>query len=199
MTDVRIGQKAPDFEAQAYHNGEFKEVKLSDYAGKWVVLYFYPGDYTFVCTTELATVAAKYEQFKKLDVEVLAVSIDSKFVHKVWNEQELSKMVDGGYPFPMLADTSGKLGKQYRVYDEDSDVDVRGQFIIDPDGVVQALEILTPPIGRDVDELIRQLEAAQYVRDNEGTEVCPASWKPGEKTLKPGPELVGKVWEEWKP
>ena len=134
-----------------------------------------------------------------MGVEVLPISVDSKFVHKVWHEQELSKMVDGGAPFPMLADTSGKIGKLYGVYDDEIDVDVRGKFLIDPDGVVQAIEILTPPVGREIDELLRQIEAFQLVRKTNGAEACPANWKPGANTLKPGPELVGKVWEEWKP
>jgi peroxiredoxin (alkyl hydroperoxide reductase subunit C) len=117
----------------------------------------------------------------------------------MWQEQELSKMVDGGFPFPMLSDAGGKIGEVYGVYDEAGGVNVRGRFIIDPDGVVQAIEILTPPVGRKVAESIRQVQAFQHVRQTEGKEACPAGWEPGKAALKVGPELVGKVWEVWKP
>ena len=127
------------------------------------------------------------------------MSVDSHFVHKMWQDNELSKMVDGGVPFPMVSDSGGRLGKIYGVYDEDAGVNVRGRFIIDPDGVVQAIEILTPPVGRKVTESIRQLQAFQHVRKTKGAEVCPAGWEPGQPVLKVGPDLVGKVWEVWKP
>jgi len=130
---------------------------------------------------------------------VLAVSCDTVFTHKVWQESELSKMVKGGVPFPMLSDPGGKIGEIYGVYDENLGLNIRGRFIIDPDGVIQAMEILAPPVGRNVDELIRQIQAFQYVRKSQGTEACPAGWEPGKTTLKPGPDLVGKVWEVWKP
>jgi len=132
-------------------------------------------------------------------VEVLAVSVDSVFVHKIWQEEELSKMVDGGVPYPLLSDGAGSLGKIYGVYDEGAGVDVRGRFLIDPDGVVQAMEILTPPVGRSVDETLRQIQAFQHVRKTGGAEVCPSGWTPGKTVLKPGPDLVGKVWKVWKP
>jgi len=126
------------------------------------------------------------------------MSIDSMFVHKMWNDHELSKMVDGGVPFPMLSDTGGKVGRVYGVYDEDAGVETRGRFIIDPDGVVQGFEVLTPPVGRNVEETIRQVQAFQLVRASKGGEATPSGWKPGKPTLKPGPDLVGRVWEEWK-
>lgn len=129
----------------------------------------------------------------------MAVSVDSMFVHKVWDEEELSKMVDGGIPFAMIADGAGKLGKVYGVYDENAGVDIRGRFLIDPDGVIQAAEILTPPVGRNVDETIRQVQAFQHVRATGGAEACPSGWEPGKPTLKVGPDLVGKVWKVWKP
>jgi len=129
----------------------------------------------------------------------LAASVDSRFVHKIWQEEELSKMVDGGVPFAMLSDGAGSVGKVYGVYDEAAGVDIRGRFLIDPDGVVQAMEVMTPPVGRNVKELIRQVEAFQLVRKSKDTEACPAGWEPGKPTLKPGPNLVGKVWKEWKP
>ncbi len=125
------------------------------------------------------------------------MSVDSVFVHKMWDENELSKMVKGGVPFPMLSDGGGKVGTAYGIYDEDAGVETRGRFIIDPDGVVQGFEVLTPPVGRNVAESLRQIQAFQLVRNTKGGEVTPAGWRPGKPTLKPGPELVGKVWEAW--
>ena len=125
--------------------------------------------------------------------------MDSVFVHKMWNDHELSKMVEGGVQFPMLSDGAGNVGKIYGVYDEEAGVELRGRFIIDPDGVIQAMEVLTPPVGRKLDETIRQIKAFQHVRATQGAEACPAAWEPGQPTLKPGPALVGNVWKEWKP
>ena len=135
---------------------------------------------------------------QKLGVEVLSMSIDSMFVHKMWNDDELTKMVDGGVPFPMLSDAGGKVGKAFGVFDEEAGVEARGRFIIDPDGVLQGYEVLTPPVGRNVNETIRQVQAFQLVRDTKGAEATPSGWRPGKKTLKPGIDLVGKVWQEWK-
>lgn len=132
----------------------------------------------------------------ELSLKVLAVSTNSHFVHKVWQEEELAKMVEGGFPYPMLSDATGRLGRMYGVYDEDGGVDIRGRFIIDPDGIIQAAEIMTPSVGRNITELIRQVRAFQHVRAT--GEVTPAGWQPGKKTLKPRPALVGKVWQEWK-
>jgi len=126
------------------------------------------------------------------------MSIDSIFVHKMWNDDELSKMVKGGIPFPMLSDAGGKVGRIYGIYNEDAGVENRGRFIIDPDGIIQGYEVLTPPVGRNVTESIRQIQAFQLVRKSKGTEATPSGWKPGKKTLKPGVDLVGKVWKEWK-
>jgi len=134
-----------------------------------------------------------------LGLEFFSVSVDSHFVHKMWQEKELSKMVKGGVPFPMLSDGGGKIGSVYGVYDENAGVDMRGRFIIDPDGVIQAMEMLTPPVGRNVAELIRQVQAFQLVRKTKGAEATPSGWQPGRPTLKPGPDLVGKVWEVWTP
>ena len=126
------------------------------------------------------------------------MSIDSVFVHKMWNENELSKMVKGGVPYPMLSDAGGKVGTAYGVYDPDAGVETRGRFIIDPDGIIQGYEVLTPPVGRNVSETLRQVQAFQLVRNSKGSEATPSGWKPGKMTLKPGPELVGHVWEVWK-
>lgn len=120
------------------------------------------------------------------------------FVHKMWNDKELSKMVKGGVPFPMLSDGGGKVGAAYGIYDEDAGVENRGRFIIDPDGIIQAYEVLTPPVGRRVGEALRQIQAFQHVRASKGAEATPSGWKPGKLTLKPGPDLVGRVWEVWK-
>jgi len=120
------------------------------------------------------------------------------FTHKIWNDQELSKMVDGGVPFPMLSDAGGDIGKLFGVFDEAAKVENRGRFIIDPDGVIQGYEVLTPPVGRNVNETLRQLQAFQLVRNTKGAEATPSGWRPGKTTLKPGIDLVGKVWEAWK-
>lgn len=146
----------------------------------------------------MAAVAAKYDELKELGVEVLAMSVDSMFVHKMWNDNELSKMVEGGIPFPMLSDGGGRVGTVYGVYDSEAGVDVRGRFIIDPDGVVQGYEVLSPPVGRNIEETLRQIKAFQLVRESKGTEATPSGWKPGKPTLKPGRDLVGNVWKEWK-
>ena len=195
---IKVGRPAPLFRAQAYLDGKFTEVALEDYKGKWILLCFYPGDFTFVWATEVSAVAEKYDVLKELDVQVLSVSVDSVFVHKVWNDQELSKMINKDMPFPMLFDPGGVIGTTYGIYHEDAGVETRGRFIIDPDGVVQAYEVLTPPVGRNFMESVRQVQAYQLVRRTKGAEVAPAGWKPGKNTLKPGPELVGNVWKEWK-
>jgi alkyl hydroperoxide reductase subunit AhpC len=195
---VQVGKEAIDFEATAFVQGYgFKPIRLSDYKGKWIVLCFYPGDFTFVWPTELAAVAAMYDEFKALDTVVLSASTDSRFVHKVWQEEELSKMVEGGVPFPMLSDAGGRIGDIYGIYDAAAGVNIRGRFIIDPDFIVRAMEVLTAEVGRNPEELLRQVKAFQHVRKT--GEVTPSGWQPGQKTLTPGPDLVGKVWEVWKP
>ena len=136
---------------------------------------------------------------EKLGVQVLSMSTDSRFTHKIWHEEELSRMVEGGIPFPMLSDAGGAIGTIYGVYDETAGVDIRGRFLIDPDGIIQAAEIMTPPVGRNFAELVRQVQAYQLVHETKGAEATPAGWTPGKPTLKPGPDLVGKVWKVWKP
>jgi alkyl hydroperoxide reductase subunit AhpC len=126
------------------------------------------------------------------------MSIDSVFVHKMWNDHELSKMVKGGVPFPMLSDTGGKVGNVYGVYDDNAGVETRGRFIINPEGIIQGYEVLTPPVGRNIIETIRQIQAFQVVRKSKGTEATPSGWRPGKMTLKPGSDLVGNVWKVWK-
>ena len=139
----------------------------------------------------------KYPEIKALDCEVMSISTDSRFTHKIWQEEELSKMVPGGVPYPMLSDQGGRVGTAYGVYDEEAGVNIRGRFLIDPDGVIQAMEVMTPSVGRNVVELIRQLKAFQHNRAT--GEVMPAGWQPGKPTLKPSPDLAGKVWKVWKP
>ena len=130
-------------------------------------------------------------------MEVLSCSVDSPFVHKMWNEHELSKMIGKDIPYPMLSDSGGDIGKLYGIYSEEDGIDTRGRFIIDPDGNVKAFEVLTPPVGRNVSEALRQVQAFQLVRASKGTEATPSGWKPGKKTLKPSPDLVGNVWKVW--
>ena len=147
----------------------------------------------------MSAVADKYQERQDLGCEVFSVSVDSHFVHKMWNDHELSKMVDGGIPFHMLSDQAGNIGRAYGVYDEEQGIELRGRFIIDPDGVIQAMEVLTPPVGRRIAESIRQVQAYQVVRASGGAEATPAGWMPGDPVLKPGPGLVVNVWKEWKP
>jgi alkyl hydroperoxide reductase subunit AhpC len=146
----------------------------------------------------VSAVADKFAEFQSLGVDVLVLSVDSVYVHKVWNDSELSLMVPGGAPFPMVNDVSGNVGRIYNVFNEEVGIDERGSFIIDPDGVIVGYEVLTAPVGRNIDEILRLFAAFQYVRANK-KEFTPADWKPGMTTLKARMALVGKVWEVWKP
>jgi NADH-dependent peroxiredoxin subunit C len=189
---ITINQPIENFTLEAYQDEKIKKISLKKYwgkKGKWTVLFFYPADFTFVCPTELGELADNYAEFKKMGVEILSVSTDTVYVHKAWHDQSpIIKKID----FPMLADPTAKLAKYFGVYLEDEGVALRGTFIIDPDGVLKAYEINNNDIGRSSVELIRKLQAAKFTRDN-GGEVCPASWSPGKKTLKPGLKLVGKI------
>jgi len=147
----------------------------------------------------VSAVADKYSELQKLGCEVVSVSVDSHFVHKMWNDHELTKMVEGGVPFHMASDQAGNVGRAYGVWDETQGIEMRGRFIIDPDGVIQAMEVMTPPVGRRLAETVRQVQAFQHVRSTKGAEATPAGWTPGQPTLKPGPDLVGNVWKVWKP
>ena len=194
---LMVGKEVPDFTAQAYFLEEknVDTVKLSDYRGQWVVLCFYPADFTFVCPTEINSVARVYDELQKMNVEVLSVSTDTVFSHKVWHEtSDLIKVVK----FPMVADPKAELARKYEVYDEDEGVAVRGRFLIDPDGILRAVEVVYPNVGRNVKELIRQIKAFQYVREHPD-EIAPAGWEPGKKTFKPGIEIAGEVYKVWKP
>ncbi len=186
---MKIGEKVEDFEVQAYQGEEIKKIKLSDYAGKWLVLAFYPGDFTFICPTELEELAGMYDKFSKEGAEILSVSTDSVYVHKAWHDHSPAiKKIQ----YPMVADQTRLLCRAFGTYLEDEGVSLRATFIIDPDGVLKAMDIHDNSIGRSSEEILRKLQAANYVRKHKG-EVCPASWRPGGKTLKPGLDLVGKI------
>ncbi len=184
-----IGKEVSDFTVKAFVDGEFKDVSKSDLLGKWSVFVFYPADFTFICPTELEDLADLYEEFKKIGAEVYSVSTDSHFVHKAWHDaSDTIKKIK----FPMLADPTGKLSRDFEVYIEEEGVALRGSFIINPAGKIVAYEVNDNSIGRDAAELLRKVQAAQYVAEH-GDEVCPARWRPGSKTLKPGIDLVGKI------
>ena len=186
---VKIGQEVTDFEIEVFHKEEIKKVKLSDYKGKWVVLLFYPADFTFVCPTELKETALLYDKFQAADAEIISVSTDTAFVHKAWHdESDAIKIVD----YPMGADPSGKICKQFGTLIEDEGIALRGTFIIDPDGILKTVEMHDLGIGRSAREALRKLEAAKFVREY-GDQVCPAGWQPGDETLTPGLDLVGKI------
>ena len=186
---VKINQEAPDFQAKIFHEEQVKDIKLSDYRGKWVVLFFYPADFTFICPTELEDLAKNYETFKALNVELLSISTDTEFVHKAWHDNsEAIKKIQ----FPMVADPTGKICKTYGTYIREEGLSLRATFIIDPDGIIKSFEMNDNSIGRGTPELIRKIKAAQYVEEH-GGEVCPVNWDEGKETLRPGLDLVGKI------
>lgn len=175
-----IGTKIPDVTLDAYHAGEITKVKLSGYRGKWLVLFFYPADFTFVCPTELRELAENYDKFKSQKAEVLSVSTDSVYVHRAWHDQnEAVKTVK----FPMLSDRSGRLSRALGAFAEEGGHAVRASFVADPEGRIVAYEFHDETIGRSTEELLRKLEAAVAVRESHG-DFCPASWKPGRDMIK---------------
>ena len=185
-----IGTEVQPFTAQAFQNGkDFFEVTEADLKGKWSIVVFYPADFSFVCPTELEDVQKEYDELKKLGVEVYSVSTDTHFVHKAWHEH--SQAV-GSTEYIMIGDPSQTITRQFDVLNEETGLADRGTFIIDPDGVIQAVEISADGIGRDASILINKIKAAQYVRENPG-EVCPAKWEEGGETLKPSLDIVGKI------
>lgn len=184
-----INQHAPEFCVQAFQNDEFKTVSNKDIEGKWALFFFYPADFTFVCPTELEDLADKYEQLKEMGVEVFSVSTDTHFVHKAWHDaSETIKKIK----YTMLGDPTGSLSRGFGVYIEDEGLAYRGTFLVNPEGLIKVAEIQDNNIGRNADELVRKVEAAQFVATHNG-EVCPAKWKKGGKTLKPSIDLVGKI------
>lgn len=184
-----INTKIKPFQAQAFKNGEFIEVSDKDTEGKWSVFFFYPADFTFVCPTELGDVADKYEELQSRGVEVYSVSTDTHFTHKAWHD---SSETIAKIQYTMIGDPTGAITRNFEVMREEQGLADRGTFIVDPDGVIQAMEITAEGIGRDAEDLVRKIKAAQYVRNNPG-QVCPAAWKEGEATLAPSLDLVGKI------
>lgn len=194
-TTLRIGDTLPALALSAYHPKKDEEItiKTGDYQGKkWLIFFFYPADFTFVCPTELEKMAENYSAFEQEGAEILSVSTDTVFVHKAWHDHsEAIKKVS----FPMVADPAGKLAKLFGVYipsGGDAGLALRGTFIVDPDGVLKTIEVHDNAIGRSASETLRKLRAAKFVREHGGN-VCPASWEPGDETLKPGLGLVGKI------
>lgn len=184
-----IGKEISDFKVQAYANGEFKEVSKSDVMGKWNVFFFYPADFTFVCPTELEDLATTYDEFQKIGCDIYSVSCDSHYVHKAWHDT--SKTIQK-IQYTMLADPTAALAKDFEVYIESDGMAERGTFIVNPEGKIVAYEVIAGSVGRNAEELLRRVQASQFVYEH-GDEVCPAKWKPGEKTLKPSFDLVGAL------
>jgi len=186
---LKIGQKVPDEILEVLHQNEVKRIKMSDYKGKWLVMIFYPADFTFVCPTELEEAANSYKEFQKNGAEIVSISTDTVFVHKAWHDNSPAiKKIN----FPMIADPTGNLCRAFGTYIEEEGLSLRATFIIDPAGTVKSFEFNDNNIGRNIRETLRKLQAAKFVKENKG-QVCPASWAPGKKTLKPGLKLVGKI------
>jgi peroxiredoxin (alkyl hydroperoxide reductase subunit C) len=177
-----VGRKAPEFALEGVLNGKFHTYRLSDYKGKWVVLFFYPLDFTFVCPTEILAFSDRLAEFKKVGAEVLGASVDSKFSHLAWTEKPREEGGIKSLAYPLLEDLKKELAEEYGVLDEAGAVALRGLFLIDPDGIVQHATVNNLGVGRSVDETLRVLQAFQFVREH--GEVCPADWKPGAKTMK---------------
>ena len=184
-----INSQIKPFKATAYHNGQFVPVSDENLKGKWSIVFFYPADFTFVCPTELGDLADVYPEFQKMGVEVYSVSTDTHFVHKAWTDasETIAKI-----QYPMIGDPTGTITRNFDVMIEEEGLALRGTFVINPEGVVKVAEIHDLGIGRDAKELLRKVQAAQYVAAHPG-EVCPAKWTPGESTLKPSLDLIGKI------
>lgn len=184
-----INTEIKPFKATAFKNGEFVEVSNKDIEGKWAIFFFYPADFTFVCPTELGDLADHYEELQSRGVEVFSVSTDTHFTHKAWHE---TSDTIGKINYAMIGDPTGEITRNFDVMREGQGLADRGTFVVDPDGVIQVMEITAEGVGRDAEELVRKIKAAQYVRNNPG-QVCPAAWKEGEETLAPSLDLVGKI------
>jgi peroxiredoxin 2/4 len=178
-----VSQKAPDFSAEAYVNGEFKKVSLADYKGKKVVLFFYPLDFTFVCPTEILAFSDRLAEFKKRDTEVIGVSVDSQFTHKAWADTERAEGGIKGVNYPLLSDINKTIARDYGVLLEDAGIALRGLFMINKEGVLKHATINHLDLGRNIDEVLRLLDAVDHTEKY--GEVCPANWKSGEKAMKP--------------
>jgi peroxiredoxin (alkyl hydroperoxide reductase subunit C) len=190
-----IGNVAPDFTAEAVFDQEFITIKLSEYIGKkYVILFFYPLDFTFVCPTEITAFSDRYSEFEALDTEVIGVSTDSVFSHLAWIQTERKSGGLGELNYPIVSDITKQISKAFNVLIPDQGIALRGLFIIDKQGIIQHATINNLGIGRSVDETLRTLQAVQYVQDNPD-EVCPAGWKPGEKTMKPDSKLSKEYFQ----
>ncbi|NJN62107.1 MAG: peroxiredoxin [Coleofasciculaceae cyanobacterium RL_1_1] len=183
---LRVGQAAPAFTTTAVVDQEFKTIKLSDYLGKYVVMFFYPLDFTFVCPTEVTAFSDRYDEFSRLDAEVLGVSVDSEFSHLAWIQTDRKSGGVGDLNYPLVSDLKKEISAAYNVLEPEAGIALRGLFIIDREGIIQHMTVNNLAFGRNVDETLRSLQAIQYVQDNPG-EVCPAGWTPGAKTMKPDP------------
>ena len=184
-----INTQIKPFQASAFRDGEFVEVSSDDIAGKWAIFFFYPADFTFVCPTELGDLADQHEELASRGVEIFSVSTDTHFTHKAWHD---ASDTIGKIKYTMIGDPNGEITSNFKVMRKGIGLADRGTFIVDPDGIIQSMEITAEGIGRDADDLLRKIKAAQYVRNNPG-EVCPAKWKEGEATLAPSLDLVGKL------
>lgn len=184
-----INTQVQAFKATAYHQGDFIDVSDADLKGKWSVVMFYPADFTFVCPTELGDMADHYAQLQEMGVEVYSVSTDTHFTHKAWHD---SSDTIGKIQFPMIGDPTGTLSRNFGVMIEEDGLALRGTFVINPEGEIKVAELHDLGIGRSAKELVRKVQAAQYVAENDG-EVCPAAWQPGAETLAPSLDLVGKI------
>ncbi len=184
-----LNKKVPEFKVEAFHDYEFVTITNENIKDKWALFMFYPADFTFVCPTELQDLAHYYEKFQEMGVEVYSVSTDTHFTHFAWHD---SSPAIKTVKFPMLADPTGALCRAFDVYIEETGAAERGTFLVDPDGVIKVAELTDGSIGRSAAEMLRKVQAAQYVRENQG-QACPSSWKPGEDTLAPGIDLVGKI------
>jgi peroxiredoxin (alkyl hydroperoxide reductase subunit C) len=189
ITMALINTPVKPFQANAYHNGKFVNVTDQDLKGKWSVVFFYPADFTFVCPTELGDLADHYDTFKSLGVEIYAVSTDTQFTHKAWHD---TSETIGKIKYPMIGDPTGTLTRHFEVMVESEGLALRGTFVINPEGLIKTVEITDDGIGRDAKELLRKVQAAQYIAANPG-QVCPAKWTPGAETLAPSLDLVGKI------
>ena len=195
MEKVAVGQRVPNFELEIYDpkTGSFGKISLEDFIRerKWLILFFYPADFTFVCPTELADLAEHYEELTDLGAEVVSVSTDTKYTHLAWQRSE--KLLEK-IRFPMGADPTGKVSKMFGVYDESTGLALRGTFIVNPEGILVGAEINYYNVGRNAEELVRKMRANVYLMDHP-EEACPARWEPGKKTLRPSEDIVGKVYE----
>ncbi len=192
-TIAKIDTEAPLFELPAYNPKTDDEelIRLTDLKGKWIVLFYYPADFTFVCPTELKDMASEETKFQELWVEILAASTDTIFSHRAWVRHE--KLMEG-FPYKMLADHNLETAAAYNILDEKSWIAGRGTFIIDPEGIIRGIEVTSGPLGRNSEELLRKIEALQFMRSHPGN-ACPAKWTPGAKTLKPSIKIAGEVGE----